>query len=527
MANAQPRPDESSEYSVFARWVILVAIMLGTILEVLDTSIVNVAVPTMMGNLGATVDQIAWVSTGYIVANVIVLPLTGWLSNQFGRKRYLTFSIILFTVASLLCGLSRSLNELILFRIIQGAGGAALLSTAQATLFEVFPKKQVPMIQAIFSIGVVAAPTFGPTLGGFIVDAYSWPWVFFINIPIGIVAAILGYSFLKDSKFQRAKTSIDLYGIGFLAVGLGCLQTVLEKGDREMWFESNLIVTLTIISAVSLIAFLYWELRCPYPAVNLRVLKHRGLSAGVLYAGVLGFGLYGGIFILPLYLQNIRQFDAAQSGLVLMPGGLMTIFCLPFMSKLVQKVQPRYLLAIGTPMFALSMYAFRTITNQTSEAQIYMPLILRGFAISMMFLPLTISSLGSLKPSEVPAGAGLFNLMRQLGGSAGIAFLSTQLDQQSSAHRAALVDHITAYSPATQQRITDLNNLFMSKGASLQVAQQRTFALIDKVVTRESTIQAFGDCFVIIAIAFAMALPLLLLFEKPVAQKNAAPIDAH
>lgn len=515
-----------TEYSGPVRWIILVAVMLGTILEVLDTSIVNVAIPDMMGNLGATIDQIGWVSTGYILANVIILPLTGWLSNQFGRRNYLVGSIILFTVASLLCGTATSLNQLVMYRILQGAGGAALLSTAQATLLEVFPPKQVPMVQAIFTMGVVAAPTLGPTLGGYITNTYSWPWIFFINIPIGIIAAVMVFMFLRDSRYQGPKKSIDLIGIGLLAVGLGCLQTVLEKGNREGWLESNLIVQLGVIAVAALSTFVWWELRIEDPAVNLRILKNRGFTAGAIYGFVLGFGLYGGVFILPIFLQNVRQYTATQTGLVLMPGGFLTAACLPFIGKAVRKYQPRVLVGLGTICFAGSMYIMHTMTNSTGPDELLASLLLRGVALSLMFLPLTLSTLYALTPREVPYGTGLFNLTRQLGGSMGIAVLSTILDHRTSMHRAQLVEHITSYNPVAVARIQSLTQAMIAKGASVDVARHQALEIIDRIVGREATILSFDDCFLIITAAFVLALPLLLLFKKA---KTSAPVpmDAH
>ena len=280
--------------------------MLGTLLQVIDSSIVNVSIPQMMGNLGVTLDQIGWVSTAYIMANVIVLPLTGWLSSTFGRKRYLATSIVIFTVSSFFCGTSRTLNALIFFRIIQGVEEPRWPSTAQATLMEIFPPQQLGMVQAIFGVGIMAGPTVGPTLGGWITDNYSWPWIFFINLPVGIVATILVILFLHDSKHKRASAGVDFTGIGLLAMGLGAMQVVLEKGNREDWFDSSMITTLAFVSAIALVAFVLWELHTTHPAVNLRILKNRGFAAGTIFATVQGFGLFGGTFVIPVFLQEAR-----------------------------------------------------------------------------------------------------------------------------------------------------------------------------------------------------------------------------
>jgi DHA2 family multidrug resistance protein len=505
---------EYTEYTASARLIILVALMLGVLLEVLDTSIVNVAIPDMMGNLGATLDQISWVSTGYIIANVVILPLTGWLSAHFGRKRYLAYSMMLFTAASLFCGLSKTLNMLVFFRILQGVGGAALLSTAQATLLEIFPPNQVGMVQAIFGIGIMVGPTVGPTLGGWITDNYTWPWIFFINLPIGIMAASLTLLFVHDSKSQIKHASIDFVGIFLLAVGIGSLQAVLEKGNREGWFESHLIVGLSICMIVGLVAFVIWELKTPVPAVNLRVLKNRGFTAGTLYGMVLGFGLYGGIFILPIYLQQLRHFSAAQTGWILFPGGMATAFVLPFVGRLMNRVVTRNLVAIGTSGFILSMLMLHRLTLDTSQQQLLWPLILRGASMGFLFLPLNMSALLVLQPRDVPAGTGLFNLSRQLGGSMGIAFLSTFVDHRSAMHSAKLMEHINIYNRVLWLRLNALQGALVAKGTPVGLAKQQAFAIIDRIVQGQSGMLSYEDTFLVIAIVFACALPLVFVLKR-------------
>lgn len=520
--------DATADYAEYAgpiRWVILVSVMLGTIMEVLDISIVNVAIPDMMGNLGATLDQIGWVSTGYIIANVIVLPLTGWLSARFGRKRYLAASMLLFTASSFFCGTSHSLNALVFFRILQGTGGAALISTAQATLMEVFPPHQIGMVQGIYGIGVVVAPTVGPTLGGWITDNYTWPWIFFVNIPIGIVAATLVTLFLRDSKYQtRGKRKVDFVGIGLLAIGLGCLQTILERGNREDWLESPLICWLSVFSAVGLILFVIWELHVDEPAVNLRILKNRGLAAGTLFATVLGFGLYGGVFILPVFLQNIRHYTAEQTGLMFLPGGLATMFVTPFVGRLVSRVPPRNIAALGAVAIVISMFMLRDLTVDSGPEHIFWPLIVRGLGLGMIFVPLTLASLLGLQGRDLAYGSGLFNLSRQLGGSAGIAFLSTLLDHRIALHRAALVEHVSVYSVATQIRMHAVEAGFLAKGFPAAVAHKQAAAVLDGIVQAQSSILAFGDAFGTIGLCFLLAIPLLLLFKKGVPRGMRAPM---
>lgn len=506
---------EYAEYSGTVRWIILFAVMLGTLMQVIDTSIVNVAIPTMMGNLGATIDQIGWVSTGYIISNVILLPLTGWLSTTFGRKRYLGWSIVLFTAASFLCGTSRTLNQLVFFRVVQGAGGAALLSTAQATMMEIFPPQQLGVVQAIYGVGVLVGPTVGPTLGGWITDSYSWPWIFFINLPVGILAATLTFIFVHDSVHQkRGSLRVDFVGIMLLAIGLGCLQTVLERGNREDWFESTYITTLAVIAGIGLISFIAWELHTPHPAVNLRVLRNRGLAAGSIIAALLGFGLYGGVFVLPIFLQDVRRYTAEQSGWILFPGGIATACVMPFVGRMVSRVAPRILTGVGMVVFVLAMFLLRTITMDTGPAQLFWPLVIRGAAMGFLFVPLTLATLLGLKGREIAEGTGLFNLSRQLGGSIGIAVLSTFLDHRIVFHTEVLSEHITVYNPGVRLMLRQLVAGMMAHGSPASVARQQAVAMLSRIVHGQASILAFEDVFAFIGYVFMIALPLLLLFKR-------------
>jgi len=519
---------DAVNYTPVTRWIVLFAVMLGTLLEILDSSIVNVSLPQMMGNLGATINEIGWVSTGYIVANVIVLPLTGWLSAYFGRRNYLTGSIILFTIASFLCGHSNTLNELVGFRVVQGMGGAALLSSAQSTLMEVFPRRQLAMVQAIFSVGVVFAPTVGPTLGGFITDTLSWPWIFYVNIPIGIAAAFLVFTFLKDSTFQtKPKGRIDLVGIALLAVGLGCLQGVLEKGNEEGWFGSNLIIGLALVSAITLYSFIVWELSIEFPAVNLRVLKNSGFTTGTLMAMVLGFGLYGGNFIMPVFLQNVRGFSATQAGMALFPGGVATVIALPFIGKALGIIQPRYLVVAGSALCFYAFWGLSYLTIQSGGTDIYLPLIYRGIGVGMLFLPLTLAALTSLTPQEIPGGTGLFNLARQLGGSVGIAFLATYVDGHSTVVRSQLGGAINPFNPIAVARINQLQHLFISRGYGSPAAHIAAIKSLQGVVINQAAVLTYNGGFQIIAACFLVGIPAFFFFPKILAAPKSVPSEAH
>lgn len=521
-----PTRPEYLEYTPATRWMIMVALMLGTLMQMIDTSVVNVAIPNMMGNLGASLDQISWVTTGYILANVIVLPMTGWLSAVFGRRKFLAYSMALFTVASLLCGLSKTLGMLVFARILQGVGGAALMATAQATMIEIFPPNQLPMVQAIFGLGVMVGPTIGPTLGGWITDNYSWPWVFLINIPIGIVATFFTLAFMHDSKTVRDHgNTIDFMGILLLAVGLGSLQMLLEKGSKEGWFESSYIVWLTICAVAGLVSFVIWELRVKHPVLNLRVLRHRGLAAGVIFGTVLGFVLYGGMFLLPVFLQQLQGHNAKDSGLIMLPGAIATAVAMPVIGKLTSKNSPRVLTFIGICGAVVSIFMLCGITLSTSREQLIWPLVLRGASLGLLFVPLTLVTLAGLRGHELGEGSAIFNLSRQLGGSAGIAFLTTFLTSRIAFHHAILAEHVSAYNPIALQRFTLLQQGFMTKGFAAETARMQAASILTRQVQGQAALLAYIDAFFIMGVLFLSTLLLLFLFDKgsPLQQKAAMP----
>jgi DHA2 family multidrug resistance protein len=509
----KPRPDYEN-YSVGARWIVLAAVILGAILEILDTTIVSTAIPQMQGNLGATLDEIGWVSTGYIVANVIMLPLTGWFAARFGRRQYLAASMAFFTFASFMCGISGSLWGLVFWRVMQGAGGAALISTAQATLLSIFPPKQHNMVQGLFGLSIMVAPTTGPTIGGWITDQYTWPWAFFVNVPLGIIGVILVLSFLKDNVNVKKPTSVDFFGITLLAVGLGCFQTLLEKGNREDWFESSLICWLAVFATIGMTTFIWWELRAKAPAVNLRILKNTAFAAGWLFNFVIGIGLYTSVFIFPVFMQNLRGYTAQESGMQLIPRGLTTAIVTIVTIRLTAKIQPRYLIATGSLLFVVAMLYFHSVTLTTGPDQLLWPMIISGAALGMLIVPLSVASLGALKPQEVPEGAGLFNLMRQLGGSVGIAVSATLLDHWTSQARAPLSTNLNPYNPAFVQRLADLTQYMQSQGASAGVAHDKALAVLERTLDLQSSLIGFEKAYYALGLVFLFALPLLFFLKK-------------
>jgi DHA2 family multidrug resistance protein len=360
-------------------------------------------------------------------------------------------------------------------------------------------------------------------LGGWLTDNYSWPWIFFINLPIGTLAAILTFLFVHDSKYKRVNKGVDLTGIMLLAIGLGSLQVVLEKGNRDDWFASPFIAWMSVAAVIGIVGFVLWELHTPNPAVNLRVLRNRGFSAGVLFATVLGFGLFGGIFILPVFLQQLQHFTALQTGMMMLPGAMATAVVMPFAGKLVSHYPARNLVAFGAISFIISSLLLSRLTMDTGYSQMYWPLVLRGAAMGFLFVPLTLATLIGLKGRDLADGTGLFNLARTIGGSAGIAFLSTLLDRRMAFHRAILVEHVNLYSPATIMRLRSLEAGFLAKGSSPPVARQQALAVVDRIVQGQAAVLSYGDAFYLIAIFFVCALPLLLLFQKGKSIPSARP----
>lgn len=525
-------PNESGADIQPYRWLILLGLITAAIMEVLDTTIINVALPQMAGNLGATTQEIGWVSTGYILSNVVVLPMTAFLAARFGRKNYLTFSIILFIASSFFCGTSHSLGELVFWRILQGTGGAALLSTAQATLRQIFPREQQGIVQAVFMMGIIVAPTLGPTLGGWITDNYTWNWCFYINIPIGIAATFLVTSFLHDQPGSRRIVPVDWAGIGLLAVGLGSLQYVLEEGQANDWFEDAVILRLTILAVFCLVTLVWWELssRNKSPVVDFRVLKNRQLAASIFLFVALGFGLYGGVYLFPLFTQTILRFTPTETGLALLPGGLATAFSAIICGRILNGprplLDPRVLIYLGITIFCISMWDLAHMTNLSGQDDTRVALLIRGLGLGFLFTPINQVAYGSLHPKDAQQAAGLINLSRQLGGSFGIAMLGTFVQNHAAMHRATLVEHLYQGNPELLSRMQLLTQGFMGKGFAQEAAGSAALRTLDLTVTQQAMTKSYNDAFLIILLAFVCCAPAILLLRKP-GQRASAPADAH
>ncbi len=480
------------------RLLITATVMLGLIMAIIDSTIVNVALDTIAGNLGASIDEVAWVATGYILASVIVMPLNGWLTAYLGRKNYYAAALVIFVLASILCGTAHSIGQLIFYRVIQGFGGGALQPTAQAILFESYPPERRGAAMAIFGLGAMVGPAIGPLMGGYIVDNFSWPLIFFINVPIGVVAFFLTLLFIPNPHFlSKPKGRIDFLGLGLLSAGLASLQYVLERGQHDDWWSSDLIWTLTIVSVVSLIWFGWKTLRDKYPLVDLHVFRFRTFTIGNIIGIITGFGLFGTSLVLPLFFQTVLGFSATSTGIVLLPGALATAVSMLIVGRLVNKIDPRMLIGFGMLLFGWSCWQLGGLTSQADFWTVFYIRLYQGFGLGFLFVPLSTVTLGAVPMAELAGASGVNVLLRQLGGSLGIAVLTTLLT-----HEAAVAQNVLA-SGVTQ-----------THGYSI--------ATLYGLVQQQSAVIAYTYLFRICAIVFFLSSPLLFFLRPPRHVREAA-----
>jgi DHA2 family multidrug resistance protein len=497
------------------RVIITITAIICALLEIVDTTIVNVSLNEMRGNLGATTGEIGWVVTAYAIGNVIIIPMTSWLSQQFGRKNYFAASIILFTICSFLCGNATTINELIIFRFLQGVGGGALLVTSQTIITESYPPEKRGMAQAIYGLGVIIGPTLGPPLGGYITTNMGWPYIFYINIPLGIIATLLTLEYVKSPKYgEKSKIGdIDWVGIGLLAVFVGSLQYILEKGQEDDWFNNSTIVMLTVTSILGGFFFIWRQLTFRNPIVHLRVLKNGNLRVGTLFSFILGFGLYGSTFIIPLYVQSILGWTATQAGMLFVPAALTTAFMMPIIGQLIQKgFKQQYLVAGGLVLFFFfCFWNYKLLTTDTSADNFFWPLILRGIAMGMLFIPITTLSLSTLKGREIGLGASFTGMMRQLGGSFGVAIIITFMARSNVHHQADLNTHLDATNPAVQYKVAATTQGFASRGMNYFDAKQASLEAIGHSVSRQAAVLSYMDVFLYVGLMFLACIPIILL----------------
>lgn len=505
------------------RVIITITAIICALLEIVDTTIVNVAVNDMRGNLGATFTEIGWVITAYAIGNVIIIPMTSWLSQQFGRRNYFAASIILFTVCSFLCGNATNIWELVFFRFVQGVGGGALLVTSQTIITESYPPEKRGMAQAIYGLGVIIGPTLGPPLGGYIVTHSSWPNIFYINIPIGVIAALLTLQYVRSPKYgeKKGRGEIDFLGIALLAIAVGSLQYVLEKGHDDDWFNSITIIALSVIAVFGIFFFIWRELTYKNPIVELRVLKNGNLRIGTILSFIMGFGLYGSTFIIPLYTQATLGWTAQQAGALMIPAAITTAFMMPLIGQLLQKGVPQqFLVAFGMLVFFLfTFWGYKILTPDTGEGDFFWMLILRGIGMGMLFIPITTLSLSTLKGQQIGQGAAFTGMMRQLGGSFGIASITTFMARQNIVHRNALIRHLDVNNPMVQSRVSAMQHTFMAKGVPSNIALQDSYKALDFSVMKQASVLSYMDVFLYLGIMFLICIPFVLLVRGNKKQK--------
>jgi DHA2 family multidrug resistance protein len=517
---------ESSEHPHVNPWLVAVAVMFATFMEVLDTTVVNVSLPHIAGSLSATIDESTWVLTSYLVANAIVLPMTGWLARTFGRKRLLMASVSGFTIASVLCGLAPNLPLLVIFRLIQGATGGAMQPLSQAVLLEAFPPQDRGKAMGFWGLGIVVAPILGPVLGGWLTDTYSWRWVFYINLPVGIASLIMTQLYVFDPSYLRQQlTKVDYWGIGLLALWVGSLQIALDLGQERDWFTSKFITVLVVTAVFGAIAFIVREWVAAEPVVDLRVFKDRTYSTGVFLMTTLGFVLYGSLVLLPIMLQTLLGYPSLQAGIAMAPRGMGSMLGMPMVGFLIGKVDSRKLVAIGLVTGGVTLIWLGQLNLNAGYWDIFWPQFLQGLGLSATFVPLTTISMDRIAREKMGNATSLFNLMRNLGGSVGIAVTGSLLARKQQAYINVFGANVDAYSPAAQGAFESAKNMFLARGADITTATERAYAALFGTVQQQASMVAFVWVFRMLGVIFLVLVPLVLLMKKP--RGGGGPMGAH
>ena len=510
--------------SKWTKWIIALTVMLPTLIEIVDTSVVNVSLDHIRGSLSAGLDESTWTITSYLVSNAIIIPITGWLSKVFGRKRYLIFSIALFTISSFFCGSAWSLASLVVFRIFQGIGGGALQPISQSILLESFPPKQHGMAMAVFGVGIMFGPIVGPLLGGWITDNWSWHWIFYINIPIGIISILMAMFFITDPPYmKRTAMRIDYWGLMLLAIGLGSLQIVLDKGQRENWFSSSFIFWLSIIAGTALLLFVIVEFFAEHPVVDLRALRNISFSTGNVVMFFTFFSLFASIVLLPVYLQTLMGYTATLAGMVLGPGGLATLIAMPLAGRLVTRVNPKGLLALGLAVCAYAIFLMSQFDLYADFNTLIWPRVVLGVGMGLLFIPLTTLTLSTVKKEVMGNATGIYNLLRNLGGSFGVAFVTTMLERRGQFHQFRLVEHLTPFDRNYRFALEHSSRILHYKGLE-PLSKQAGQSLIYGELLRQASMLSFNDVFRAVSTIVICVLPLVLLMRRG---KTDAPAGMH
>ena len=503
-------------------WIIALTVTLATFMEVLDTSIANVALPHIAGSLSAGTDESTWILTSYLVSNAIVLPLSGWLSSIIGRKHFYMGCVALFTISSFLCGFAPNLSMLIVFRVLQGAGGGGLQPSEQAILADTFPPAKRGMAFAVYGIAVVMAPAIGPTLGGWITDNFTWRWIFFINIPVGILSLLLTSRLIQDPPYFRrrklSETHIDYTGLGFVALGLGTLQVILDKGQRDDWFESHFIVWLTVISVCSLIFVIFWEWHHKDPIIDLHLFRNRTFAASNFLMFMLGFALLGSTLLLPLFMQTLLGYTAERSGLALMPGGFTIMLAMPLVGFLLSRYSPRWLLMFGLSMLSFSLFHMTGFDLGVDFHTVTMARVYQALGLAFLFVPINTAAYSGLPRDKNNAASGLMNLGRNIGGSVGISFVATMLARRAQVHQVQLVEKLNAANPQFRSALRGLTGIFsaggVGPGSGGGSAQQHAYAMLQANVIRQATMLAYIDNFWVLGVVIGCLIPCVFLIKK-------------
>ncbi len=511
------------------RWLVAIAVMSSAVMEVLDTSVVNVSLPHIAGNLSSTVDEATWVLTSYIVANAVILPITGWLANYFGRKRLLLTVVTGFTVSSLLCGLAPNLPLLVFFRVLQGTTGGGLQPISQAVLLEEFPGPERGKAMAFWGMGIVTAPILGPTLGGWITDTYSWRWVFYINLPVGLLSLLMISLFVVDPPYiKRGMLRLDALGLGLLAVGMGSLQIMLDKGQELDWFASDAIRILVVLAVVGLVAFVIRELLVPQPLVRFRLLRYRTFSAGIFLAFMLGFVLYGLLVLLPLFMQTLLNWTAQTAGLWTSPRGIGTALLMPFVGYLLGKTRDaRWMLLVGFAMTGVACFGYSTMSLNSGTWDIFSYQILQGVGMAFVFVPLTTITMEMIPREETGYATSLYSVMRNIGSSVGISFVTTWLARRSQVHQAMLVANVTPYNEPFRLLLGQTRGLMMGGGSDATTANAQGLAMIYRTVQQQASLLSFVETFRILGVLFLLCIGVVLIMKKPEGKRAMNGVVEH